>query len=394
MLCEKYAPASLNGIVGNRQAIEALKRFGEEILQGRIPKPLMLYGPSGVGKTTAAIALAATYGFGILLLAASDYRDADTLNKKLLPATQSRGLFARTNLIVFDEIDELSEKFDKGAQTAILSMVRNSKQPIMFIANDYWSQKISFLRQVAVPVEFKQLGTDEVLAYITRISQKEHANIGMDALKEIALRSNGDMRGAINDLEFAISGKSNALEALGIRNRKYEIFKVLDSIFLSRSFGKALAAFENSDVEFEMLLKWIDENIPNRYGTEDAQKAYELLAHASMYEHKASRLSYYALRKYASVLASAGVSISSSGYVTRLKSYSFPKQIKLLSETKESRLATSLAIAKLSKGMHASARKLRTEFLPFLKLMPKEVAEPLLEAMGLSKEEAASLAKS
>ncbi|MGC9156942.1 MAG: replication factor C large subunit [Candidatus Micrarchaeia archaeon] len=394
MLCEKYAPASLNGIVGNRQAIEALKRFGEEILQGRIPKPLMLYGPSGVGKTTAAIALAATYGFGILLLAASDYRDADTLNKKLLPATQSRGLFARTNLIVFDEIDELSEKFDKGAQTAILSMVRNSKQPIMFIANDYWSQKISFLRQVAVPVEFKQLSTDEVLAYITRISQKEHANIGMDALKEIALRSNGDMRGAINDLEFAISGKSNALEALGIRNRKYEIFKVLDSIFLSRSFGKALAAFENSDVEFEMLLKWIDENIPNRYGTEDAQKAYELLAHASMYEHKASRLSYYALRKYASVLASAGVSISSSGYVTRLKSYSFPKQIKLLSETKESRLATSLAIAKLSKGMHASARKLRTEFLPFLKLMPKEVAEPLLEAMGLSKEEAASLAKS
>ncbi len=391
MLCEKYAPASLNSIVGNRQAIEALKRFGEEILQGKIPKPIMLYGPSGVGKTTSAIALASTYGFGILLLAASDYRDADTLNRKLLPATQSRGLFAKTNLIVFDEIDELSEKFDKGAQAAILSMVRSSKQPIMFIANDYWSQKISFLRQAVVPVEFKQLSTEEVLGYITKIAQKEHANIGMDVLREIALRSNGDMRGAINDLEFAISGKSNSLEALGIRNRKYEIFKVLDSIFLSRSFGKALAAFENSDVEFEMLLKWIDENIPNRYGADDASKAYALLAHASMYENKASRLSYYALRKYASVLASAGVSVSASGYVTRLRSYSFPKQIKLLSETKESRLAASSAIAKLSKRMHASSRKLRTEFLPFLKLMPKDVAEPLLEAMGLSKEEAAGL---
>lgn len=391
MLCEKYAPASLNSIVGNRQAIEALKRFGEEILQGKIPKPIMIYGPSGVGKTTSAIALASTYGFGILLLAASDYRDADTLNRKLLPATQSRGLFAKTNLIVFDEIDELSEKFDKGAQAAILSMVRSSKQPIMFIANDYWSQKISFLRQAVVPVEFKQLSTEEVLGYITKIAQKEHANIGMDVLREIALRSNGDMRGAINDLEFAISGKSNSLEALGIRNRKYEIFKVLDSIFLSRSFGKALAAFENSDVEFEMLLKWIDENIPNRYGADDASKAYALLAHASMYENKASRLSYYALRKYASVLASAGVSVSASGYVTRLRSYSFPKQIKLLSETKESRLAASSAIAKLSKRMHASSRKLRTEFLPFLKLMPKDVAEPLLEAMGLSKEEAAGL---
>ena len=391
MLCEKYAPASLNSIVGNRQAIEALKRFGEEILQGKIPKPIMIYGPSGVGKTTSAIALASTYGFGILLLAASDYRDADTLNRKLLPATQSRGLFAKTNLIVFDEIDELSEKFDKGAQAAILSMVRSSKQPIMFIANDYWSQKISFLRQAVVPVEFKQLSTEEVLGYITKIAQKEHANIGMDVLREIALRSNGDMRGAINDLEFAISGKSNSLEALGIRNRKYEIFKVLDSIFLSRSFGKALAAFENSDVEFEMLLKWIDENIPNRYGADDASKAYALLAHASMYENKASRLSYYALRKYASVLASAGVSVSASGYVTRLRSYSFPKQIKLLSETKESRLAASSAIAKLSKRMHASSRKLRTEFLPFLKLMPKDVAEPLLEAMGLNKEEAAGL---
>ena len=45
----------------------------------------MICGPSGTGKTSAAHAVAYSNGFDIIELNASDYRDSDTLGKKILP---------------------------------------------------------------------------------------------------------------------------------------------------------------------------------------------------------------------------------------------------------------------------------------------------------------------
>ncbi|MGC8676376.1 MAG: replication factor C large subunit [Candidatus Micrarchaeia archaeon] len=401
LLYEKYTPYSLNGIIGNGEAVAAIKRFGEDVLAGKKPKPILLYGPPGTGKTTAAKALASMFGFGLILLSASDYRDADTLRKKLLPATVSKGLFSKTNLIVFDEIDELSSQFDKGAQGVIVQILQHSRQPVLLIANDFWSQSISFLRAYVERVEFKKLSTEEILSFIRGVAGKEGAKIDDEVLKAVAERCNGDLRAALNDLEFAMGAGPDALDYLGVRNQKLEIFRVLDRIFLTCSFETAKSAFDNSDVDFDMLVKWIDENIPNRYYTYDSLgNAYDRLATASAYSNKAGRIGYYSLLRYASILASSGVSIASSGRVKRLGSYAFPKQVKYLSSTKQERLVLNSLAAKLAKRVHASRRELLTGLLPLFRIMLEskaktlgkdEVAKSLESEFGLEKEEIALL---
>ena len=86
MFSEKYAPATLSQIIGNDSAVSALMAFAEKVHRGERTKPIILVGPSGTGKTSAARALAYGNSFELLETTASDYRDAETLNKTIIPA--------------------------------------------------------------------------------------------------------------------------------------------------------------------------------------------------------------------------------------------------------------------------------------------------------------------
>src|SRR5271157_4589667 len=148
-----YRVSSLKEILGNDEAISKLERFSNDVDEGKRRQPLLLFGPSGTGKTTSVHTLAKSCNWNVVELNASDYRDKEAIEKKLAAASMSRTLFHVRNLILFDEIDELAPRFDKGAGSAISSLITNSRNPIIFIANDMWDQSISFLRGKVEAVE-------------------------------------------------------------------------------------------------------------------------------------------------------------------------------------------------------------------------------------------------
>lgn len=400
-LLDKYTPHSLNGFVGNPSALGALREFGVNVQAGKRPRPVMVYGPSGTGKTAAVRALASSNGFELVELTSGDYRDGETLRKKLLPAVSSRGLFCKTTLMLFDEIDELSRQFDKGAETAVVEIIKESKQPIVFTASDYWDQRITFLRNHVDRIEFKKVDVASVLGLLKKISAAEKASVAEDVLKELADRSNGDARGAINDLEMVIDGGPGSLEVLGIRNRKLEIFRVLDKIFTTRNFAAAKMAVDTGDVSLDMLMNWVEENIPNRYATKQSvDRAYSELAVASRFLGKAERVRYYGYLRYASVLMSAGVSVSSSGDVRYLMPYAFPSKIKYFSTTKEKRGVQSRIAARLSPFLHTNKKEIISSYLPLFRQIyekgdgPKrDLMTAMLESLECEKDEIAHVSK-
>jgi replication factor C large subunit len=376
LLYEKYTPRSLNEIIGNKLGVGRLRQFAADINSGKKPRPVMVYGPSGTGKTTAVRSLAIENGFELLELTSSDYRDAETLRKKLLPAAKSRGLFSKTTLVLFDEIDELSSVFDKGAEGVVMEMVKESRQPIAFTASDFWDQRISFLRNHVERVEFKKVESREIIDYLKRIANEEGQKVEEGALREIAYRSDGDVRAALNDLEMVLIGGNDILENLAVRNRKLEIFRTLDKIFMTNSLMQARSSVDSSDVDIDMLLNWVDENIPNRYWTKRSiSEAYEQLSFASRFFEMAERTRYYGYVKYANV-GIAGVSISGGGNTKYVNPYAFPSKIKYLGATKEERSIQSKIALKLSHYLHTNRHKVISSYLqPLKQLVSNSSAE-------------------
>jgi len=374
-LCEKHAPYTLNAMIGNRLARDRLAQFGIDALGAKRTAAIMIYGPSGTGKTSAAHAIAYSNGFELIELNASDYRDSETLSKRVLPLAATRGLFSKKCLILFDEIDELS-RLDTGSEKVILKLVKESRHPIILIANDYWNKKVAFLRDSVERLEFKRPDSEEVKSFLKRIASEEKKEVSDEILAEIAKRSNGDVRGALNDLEMMMGARPELLEFLGLRDRKAEIFKVLDKIFFSSDFDMARNAVSTSDVDLDMMFNWIGQNIPNKFLSKSSIfEAYENLSRASMFNEKASRKSYYGYLRYASVLMSSGVSLSSNGNVSRLTPYAFPSRISKMSKTKKSRESLNAIALKLSVSLHANRKTIINDHLPVFNMMINKAIE-------------------
>ncbi len=397
MLSEKYAPTTLNQIVGNDSAASSLMRFSEKVHRGENPKPMILFGPSGTGKTAAARALAYSNSFELLELTASDYRDAGTLSKTVIPASRSKGLFGKTTLILMDEIDELSKKYDVGVEKAIGQLLKGSRQPVIFTAEDYWDPNIRFLRGAVDKVEFKKVNTETISKLLKSVAEREGTAVENEIIEVIAKRSSGDVRGALNDMEAMLGARKELIENIGIRDTKIEIFGVLDKIFLSGNFDISRNALAKSNVDTDMVLNWVDENIPTRYTSKNGvNDAYQSLAKASRFYEKAGRTNYWGYLRYVSVLMSSGVAISNDGHVRMLKPYSFPSKIRHMGSTKAERSALNEIAEKLGGRFHTSKRKIIRDYLPLLKLifersikdMGSEAANAQIEAtFGLEEDE-------
>jgi replication factor C large subunit len=396
-------PASLDKIVGNTGVVGRLRLFAIDTDKGVARTPLILYGPSGVGKSVSAHLLAAERGWNVVELNASDYRDKETIERRLLSASTSKSIFGKRNMILLDEVDELFRD-DKGAGSAIGAVLSVAKNPIILIANDMWDQRISFLRGKTEPIEFKKLTRDDLGRILTDFCNTKSYPVKKEEIETFAAVANGDARSAINDLYAAMGSEGDMSEVMGIRDRKIDVFAMLDKVFMANTMAASLRAVSNSDLTNDMLIKWIEENIPNRYEfIEDRARAYSALAKSSEYATKAMRHQYYTYWRYMKVLMSAGVSLAKENYPGNSKRYAFPKIIKELSASKSERRKSDAVAERLQSKIHSSTKRIVREEMAMISMMikkaikegeePDAISEQLVKSYGLGDDDVTYLMK-
>jgi len=379
-LSEKYRAKKYFEFVGQENAIREVKSFLQNFPK---KKALLLFGPAGTGKTSLALTTAHEAQFEILELNASDLRNRLSLEQKLAPATLQKSLFNKSKIILMDEVDGVTGT-DRGGIAELVTLINSTKYPIIMTCNDVWQSKLSPLRQKSKLVEMKKINLGDIISLLLKIAEKENLNKSPQFLKQIAIKSQGDLRAAINDLESYSLVSDLNVDIMEKRDVQENIFNILRRLFKERS--DFLHLFDNSELSLDQILLWIEENIPKEYANEALAKAYQALGNADLFRGRIYKNQSWRFLIYQNVFQSAGVSYAKKGTREGFTRYEKPKRI-LKIWLNNQKIAKKKTIAKkYARLVHCSTKRAMRDFTLIAPIIKQEDVQKKLK---LSDEEIA-----
>jgi replication factor C large subunit len=394
---EKYRPGTLSEVRGNNKARDALREWAQTWPEHR--EAVVVHGSPGVGKTSAAHALAADEGWDVVELNASDQRTADVIERVAGEAARSGTLTGGSGgrkLVILDEADNIHGTYDRGGSQAITRLVKEASQPIVLIANDYYEMGQG-LRSATQEIEFRDVSKRSIVPVLRDICRREGVEYDDDALDALAEKNSGDLRSAVNDLQ-ALAEEDRTLRAADIatgdRDRTTGIFDFLDALIKEEDAEGALRAAYDVDETPDDLINWIEDNVPKDYRGAELADAYGALARGDRWLGRVRATQDYSYWRYVTDNITAGVAAArreEKGGWTRYGPPSYWSKLGRTRGTRETRDDVARRIAERAGTSMATARR---EIMPFLAAMihhckPRELTVATAAAYDLETEHVA-----
>ncbi|OOF99589.1 hypothetical protein ASPCADRAFT_160576 [Aspergillus carbonarius ITEM 5010] len=230
----KYAPTSLNMICGNKGIVEKLQNwlrdwhknakagFNKPGKDGSgIYRSVMIHGPPGIGKTTAAHLVAKLEGYDVVETNASDTRSKKLVENGLLgvlDTTSLQGYFSgvgkkveseKKNLVlIMDEVDGMSAG-DRGGVGALAAIAKKTHIPLILICNERRLPKMKPFDHVSFELPFRRPTAEQIRARLSTICFREGLKIPPQVLDSLIEGTNADIRQVINMLSTVKLDQTN-----------------------------------------------------------------------------------------------------------------------------------------------------------------------------------------
>ena len=260
----KYAPTNLQQICGNKGAVAKLKnwlmnwetnkKYGFK-RPGRdgtgIYRAAMLYGPPGIGKTTAAHLVAKELGYDILEQNASDVRSKSLLNEGVKNALDNMSIIGyfkhrynvddvngRKFAIIMDEVDGMSGG-DRGGVGQLAQFCRKTSTPMILICNERNLPKMRPFDRTCLEIQFRRPDANSLKARLMTIAIREGFKLDPNVVDKLVQTTRGDMRQIIN----LLSTVSTTSKAINFDNID-DISRAWDKDVALKSFDIAYRLFD------------------------------------------------------------------------------------------------------------------------------------------------------
>lgn len=259
-----------------------------ECLQRNIA--VYIEGACGSGKTYSVYEAAKRLGYDVLEMNSSEAR-----NKKSIESLESlkgqQTLFMRPQVILFDDVDVLSGRYDRGGLKAIVDFAKKASCPVVLTLTEYDRSKHKPLKDLK-KIVCRRPTVDESVELLAM------SGFAGDGARQIARMNDCDIRAMLNDAKSLVSLGDHA--DLSERDVTSIVENDLRVLFKTKDIDILRTLFK--DVDMDTCVDWVEANV-----VRSGARALPWVATADLYRKRIRKKQYWRYMAYVYDFVRVGV---------------------------------------------------------------------------------------
>ena len=277
---ERYRPKTIDECILPSKLKEELQGM---ISKGELPN-LLMCGPAGSGKTTAALAMCEEVGADVMFINASLENGIDVLRSKIAQFASTVSLTDAKKVVILDEADYTNPQ---SLQPALRGFIEEFSSNVRFILTcNFKNRIIEPLHSRCAVIDFRIVGKEKVevagqfFKRVVGILKAEGIDYDAKSVAALVQKHFPDYRRTINELQrYSTSGKidSGILVSLSAENYSH-LYKMMGE----KNFSEVRKwVAQNSDGDVVRIFRELYDNSTSIFETSSIPQLIILLAEYS-----------------------------------------------------------------------------------------------------------------
>ncbi len=201
LFVEKYRPQSVDSYVGNQEFKDIVSLYiAENDIQN-----LLLYGPAGTGKTSAAKLIVNKIECDYIYINASDERGIDTIREKVVGFASTMSFTNNRKYVILDEADYLNPQ---STQPALRNFMEEFSSNCGFILTCSFKNRIieplhsrCSIVEFAIPKDQKPHLANKFFSHAKAILEDQNIEFDQKVLAQVITQYFPDWRRVLKELQ-------------------------------------------------------------------------------------------------------------------------------------------------------------------------------------------------